>query len=196
MRLTHTDADRLAAARLRGIVVRAREGTAVAGALTDEHGDLLGPFACLPFSADVGEAVQAVGAALHHRRSLSPAWAEAAILEVAVHWRADYIWQVHSSAALREGALTAAEVQCIGAGDVPSADVGLSVTFARRLLAAEDVGDDVYEQIVTAVGQRAAVELTILVGYYATLAMLVATFRTPAGEDATYPWADGSQGQG
>lgn len=188
MRLTPRDPAEADTARLREAIVTSRPGLAAAGDLVDAAGHLQGPFACLPYSADVGDALQKVGVALRSSTVTSRPVSEAVILTVACWWRAEYEWHVHEALVRVAGLLSADQVQLIATGACPAAsDVAAAVGLARSVLAGA-VSENHYREAVDALGEEAAVEVVMTVGYYTALAMLITAFQPPTPANGTYPW--------
>jgi 4-carboxymuconolactone decarboxylase len=147
--------------------------------LVDEQGRLNGPFGIMLHSPAVGGALQAVGAAVRYRSVLGHRVRELAVLAVAAHWSSDFELYAHVPLARRAG-LTEAEVDGLVAGaDVPFEDPGerTALRVVRALLRTSDLTDADYAAARDAIGDQGLVELTTLVGYYATLALQLRVFR-------------------
>lgn len=157
--------------------------------LTDDKGNLQGPFACLPFSPAIGMAVQELGAEIRSKSALTAAAAESAILTVARKTRADFEWFAHERVALSSDALTLDDISRLGRGDLPWAEPAKTASrIAGTLLDVGTLTDGDYEQGLRLFGERGLVELVILVGYYHLLALLNVTFDTPIVSSAKLPW--------
>ena len=147
--------------------------------LVDRQGRLNGPFGIMLHSPAVGGALQAVGAAVRYASVLSDRIREIAILAVAAHWDSDFERYSHVPLALHAG-LTEAEVGGVLAGaDVPLTDAAERTVLrvVRALVQSSDLADEEYAAGRDAVGEQGLVELTTLVGYYATLALQLRVFR-------------------
>jgi 4-carboxymuconolactone decarboxylase len=147
--------------------------------LVDGQGRLNGPFGIMLHSPAVGGALQAVGAAVRYRSVLSDRVRELAILAVAAHWDSDFERYSHVPLALHVG-LTEAEVAALVAGEeVPFEDPAERTVLrvVRALVHASDLTDEEYAAGRDAIGEQGLVELTTLVGYYATLALQLRVFR-------------------
>lgn len=144
----------------------------------DDDGRLLGPFALMAIAPRLGEAVQAVGAALRFDGQLSAAARELSILVVAVHHRCDFEWFAHEHAA-RAAGLSTAQLASIRAGaepvglDTEGAAVWASVT---AILQRGGLDETEYAAAVDVLGEALLAELVWLCGYYAMLAVALATF--------------------
>jgi 4-carboxymuconolactone decarboxylase len=147
--------------------------------LVDRQGRLNGPFGIMLHSPPVGGALQAVGAAVRYSSVLPDRVREAAILAVAAHWDSDFERYSHVPLALHAG-LGETEVAALLAGsDVPLEDPveRAALRVVRALLQTSDLTDDEYAAGREAIGEQGMVELTTLVGYYATLALQLRVFR-------------------
>ncbi len=150
--------------------------------LSSGAGGLAGPFNAMLFAPAVGHALQELGAAIRFRTHLSPRIRELAILVVAQAWDSGYERVSHEPIG-REAGLTDPEIEALRAGDDPkfaddTEQVAYSVT--RALTGPADLDDEEYAAALGALGEEGLVELSTLVGYYATLALQLRIFRVPA----------------
>ena len=144
-------------------------------------GGLAGPFNAMLYAPPVGHALQELGAAIRFRTELAPRIREMAILAVAQAWDSAYERASHEPIG-REAGLTDEEIEALRSGADPGfADkqeqVAYSVVRALTRPASADLGDEEYDTAVAVLGERALVELSTLVGYYATLALQMRIFR-------------------
>ena len=142
-------------------------------------GGLAGPFNAMLYAPEVGHALQELGAAIRFRTLLTPRIREMAILVVAQAWDSAYERASHEPIA-REAGLTGPEIEALRAGADPRfADEQERVAYqvVRSLAGPADLDDQQYDTAVGALGERALVELSTLVGYYATLALQLRIFR-------------------
>ena len=147
--------------------------------IVDESGRLLGPFAVMLLTPEVGDAMQQVGAKIRFATALSARERELGILAVAGALRSDFERLAHEPAALRAG-LTQAQVNAVLSGQVPdglAGDEALACRLAQVMTAGRTLPDDDYEAGLAALGERRLAELTWLVGYYSALALSLAVFR-------------------
>jgi 4-carboxymuconolactone decarboxylase len=152
--------------------------------LVDDQGRLNGPFGVMLHSPAVGGALQELGAAIRYRSVLSDRLREIAILAVAASWSSDFEQYAHEPLG-RAAGLTDAQLAALAAGTAveledPAEDVGLRMV--RAMLSDGDLGDDLYAEGRALLGDQALVELTALVGYYATLALQLRVFRVGVPE--------------
>jgi len=151
-------------------------------ALTDSEGRLRGPFNAMLLSPPVGAALQAVGAAVRYRSSLSDRVREMAVLLVAAHWGSAFEREAHEAVGHACG-LTEEELDALRSGALPDLtdpDETTALRTADSLLHSGSLGDEEYRTAVSAIGERGLFELTTLVGYYSTLALQLRVF---AGEE-------------
>jgi 4-carboxymuconolactone decarboxylase len=166
--------------------------------VTDESGRLLGPFAVMLLTPEVGNAMQQVGAKIRFSTGLSERQRELGILAVAGTLRCDFERLAHEPAALRAG-LTQAQVNAVLAGQVPAGladDEALTCKLAQVMATERNLPDGDYEAGTAALGRERLAELTWLVGYYSALALSLAVFRpflpesfTAARDGVTVPEA-------
>ncbi|MFF3410502.1 carboxymuconolactone decarboxylase family protein [Streptomyces sp. NPDC002742] len=156
-------------------------------ALTDAEGGLNGPFNAMLFAPGVGAALQELGSAIRYRTSLSGRIRELAILVVAARWDSAFERYAHEPIG-RAAGLTDAEIAAVSAGtppDLADPSEAAALELVRVLAATGDADDTVFERAVSLNGIEAVVELTTLVGYYATLALQLRVFRVePPGDSA------------
>ena len=142
-------------------------------------GGLAGPFNAMLYAPEVGHALQELGAAIRFRTQLSPRVRETAILVVAQAWDSAYEQAAHELIG-HDAGLTGPEIEALRGGADPGfADEQERVAYqvVRALTGPADLDDTQYAEAVAALGERALVELSALVGYYATLALQLRIFR-------------------
>ena len=140
---------------------------------------LAGPFNAMLYAPDVGHALQELGAAIRFRTRLTPRVREMAILVVAQARDSAYERDSHEPIG-RDAGLTDPEIQALRAGTDPGfADEHERVAYqvVRSLVGPADLDDHEYDLAVCTLGERTLVELSTLVGYYATLALQLRIFR-------------------
>lgn len=155
--------------------------------IVDEEARLLGPFAVMLLTPEVGNAVQQVGAKLRFSTALTGRERELGILAVAGELRSDFERLAHEPAARKLG-LTQAQVDAVLSGRVPaglSGDEALVCGLARAMTAERTLSDEDYEAGVAVLGKERLAELTWLVGYYSALALALAVFRPVLPESFT-----------
>jgi 4-carboxymuconolactone decarboxylase len=147
--------------------------------ITDADGQLLGPFAIMLLSPEVGNAMQQVGAKIRFGTALTGRERELAILTVAGALSSEFERLAHEPAARGLG-LTEPQIGAALAGrtaDGLSADEAIVGRLALAMTVDRTLSDEDYSGGVRALGQERLAELTWLVGYYSALALSLAVFR-------------------
>ena len=147
--------------------------------ITDGAGRLLGPFAIMLLSPEVGNAMQQVGAKIRFGTALTGRERELAILTVAGALDSEFERLAHVPAARGLG-LTQPQIDAALAGrigDGLSADEALVGRLARVMTVERTLPDADYADGVEVLGHERLAELTWLVGYYSALALSLAVFR-------------------
>ena len=142
-------------------------------------GSMEGPFNAWLHHPAVGGPLQRVGAALRFEGVLPPAARELAILTVAAAHRAEFEWHAHAPIAAALG-VDPARIEEVRRGVRPELADAVeqeAVEASRALLERGDLDDAEYERALRVLGAPGLVELTTLVGYYATLALQMHVFR-------------------
>jgi len=142
-------------------------------------GGLAGPFNTMLYAPEVGHALQELGAAIRFRTQLTPRIREMAILVVAQAWNSDYERTSHELIG-RDAGLTDPEIQALRSGTGPGfTDEQEQVAYqvVRALTGPADLDNNQYDRAVSVLGEQSLVELSTLVGYYATLALQLRIFR-------------------
>ena len=174
----------------RALYVDITEGPRAQGpqyfALRDADGSLRGPFNAFLFSPTLGDAIQALGAAVRFSTELTGRTRELAILIVAAHWQSDFERESHEGIG-RAAGLTGQELAEVWAGRIPELTDAHENAAAHlaHAMARGDVSDEEWERWASVVGPATAFELSTLVGYYATLALQLRVFRVDGRDGAT-----------
>jgi 4-carboxymuconolactone decarboxylase len=154
------------------------------------QGALRGPFNSMLHSPQLGLVVQRLGEMLRFEGELSDRCREMAILVVGAHWKSHYEWWAHARIARRVG--TADEVlEALAQGEMPQLDDPIEravLAFAREAVQGHRVCDETYQQAKSVLGEPMLVELTILLGYYGMISMLLNSFAVPLPEGASAPF--------
>ena len=146
-------------------------------ALTADDGSLRGPFDLMLRSPAVGSAQQELGAAIRYRTGFTDRARELAILLVAARWDSAFERESHEAIARALG-FGDDELAAIRALEVSGFD-GAEGAVARATVALlnGDLSEEDWDAASTALGIDGVVELTALIGYYATLALQLRVFR-------------------
>lgn len=160
-------------------------------AMTDDEGRLHGPFNVMIAAPGPGLALSGLGAALRFRTSLTDRVREITILTLAVLHRSSFEWYAHDAVARRIG-MTEGEIAALRALEPAATFDGVERTVQRsvRLLVGDgDLDDAAYGRLEAALGSEGAVELIVLCGYYATLALAMRVLRSPLPDGVDDPFA-------
>ena len=149
--------------------------TLVEHVLASERKGLNGPFNIMLRSPEMGDAAQQLGVQLRFHSVLPNRLNELAILLTARYWNAQYDWWFHHKAALDVG-LAPAVINAIATGKRPKAmrpDEEIIYNFADELLGTKQVSDASFKAVVDKFGERGAVDLTGVMGYYSFVSMML-----------------------
>lgn len=158
--------------------------------LSGPRGKFGGPFPALLECPEIADQVQNLGGALRFGGSLPTLLREVAILVVARHWRSAVEWDAHVTIALREGVEPSVITAILNERPVDDAspDIRSVVALSRELNETKQVSKTTYQQAVSEIGLEGVVELTVLLGYFALLSMVLNTFEVdPSPADGVPP---------
>ncbi len=146
------------------------------------RGALVSPFVPLLRSPELMGHVQRMGEYLRFRSALPPRLSELAILVTARFWTQQVEWAIHAPIAMAQG-VPADVIDDIAHGRKPSGldeDAMLVYRFCTELQANKGLGDEAWGKFVKRFGDKAAMDLTGIVGYYSLLSMVMNVAQTPA----------------
>jgi len=158
--------------------------------LTGPRADISGPLGVMMVSPGLGDLAQkAIAYSRFAGRegfsTVPPKLNELAILVVAKHWSAEYVWNAHHTAAVRFG-LPADVVEAIRVGRRPTGmekDVEVIYDFATAFMskrALSDASVNAAKQVLG--GDRGVVDLVGTMGLYQISSMMVALDQTPLAQ--------------
>jgi 4-carboxymuconolactone decarboxylase len=153
------------------------------------RGALVSPFVPLLRSPELMGHAQRMGEYLRYRSALPPRLSELAILVTARHWTQQVEWAIHAPIAVAQG-VPAQVVDDIAHGRTPGGlddDALLVYRFCTELQTSKAVGDATWTAFVERFGEKAAIDLTGIVGYYTLLSMVMNVAQTPAPASAASP---------
>ncbi|MBM3771343.1 MAG: carboxymuconolactone decarboxylase family protein [Acidimicrobiia bacterium] len=116
---------------------------------------------------------------------------ELVILVTARHWTQQYEWNAHQPAALKAG-LKQEIIAAIAEGRRPDRmadDEAALYDLVTEVLHNQAVSDPTYDRALAKFGEAGIVEATSVAGYYAMLAMVMNTARTPLAPGTNPPLA-------
>jgi 4-carboxymuconolactone decarboxylase len=155
--------------------------------LSGPRADISGPLGVMMVTPELGDLSQkAIAYARFAGRegfsSVAPKLNELAILVVAKHWSAEYVWNAHHTAAARLG-IPGEVVEAIRTGRRPSTmekDVEAIYNFATEFITKQEVSDATLQTARTVLGgDRGVVDLVGTMGLYQISSMMVALDQTP-----------------
>ncbi|HVG53925.1 MAG TPA: hypothetical protein VM846_05840 [Vicinamibacterales bacterium] len=155
--------------------------------LSGPRADISGPLGVMMVTPALGDLAQkAIAYARFAGRegfsTVPPKLNELAILVVAKHWSAEYVWNAHHTAAVRLGVPTEV-VEAIRVGKRPTGmekDVEVIYNFASDFMSKRALSDatlNAAKQVLS--GDRGVVDLVGTMGLYQISSMMVALDQTP-----------------
>src|SRR5262245_29058944 len=150
------------------------------------RGGVRGPFNALLRSPELADRAQKLGEWARFRSSLPEQLKEFAILVTARYWSAHYEWHAHHKLALKAGLDPRISAE-LAQGKRPAGmkdDEAAVHDFCRELHEKKTVSDAAYDAVVRRFGERGAVELIGVIGYYTLVSMILNVERHPLPEGA------------
>jgi 4-carboxymuconolactone decarboxylase len=150
-----------------------------------------GPFSALLRSPDLADTAQKLGEYVRYKTSIPPRLNELAILLTARHWTAQYEWYAHRRLAMQAG-LSPDIADAIAEGKRPAAlspEETIVYNFCHELLDTGQVSDASYKAVIDKFGERGAVDLIGVTGYYSLVAMVLNVDRVPIPDGGKLPLA-------
>ena len=155
--------------------------------LSGPRADISGPLGVMMVSPELGDLAQkAIAYSRFAGRdgfsSVPPKLNELAILVVAKHWSAEYVWNAHHTAAERLG-VSADTVEAIRTGKRPAKmdkDVEAVYNFATDFIGKREISNATLQAAKNVLGgDRGVVDLVGTMGLYQISSMMVALDETP-----------------
>ena len=150
---------------------------------------LAGPWVPLSRSPEVARLMIDMRSHVANRSLLNPQLTEIPILIAAREWTQQFEWNAHARIAERAG-LNTEIIAAIAEGRRPgemSEEEEILYDFCMELQRSKSVSDATYDRTLAAFGQERIIEAVALQGYYALLAMVMNTARTPLPEGTVPP---------
>ena len=116
---------------------------------------------------------------------------EVAVLAIARHWRARYVWTSHAPAAVKAG-VDAAIVEAIRTGAAPvfaRQDEAACFAFCRALVGGNEVDDALWARTRDIFGERGIAEIMGLIGLYSAVCATMVAYRVPTKGGEPDPFA-------
>ncbi|MBT6961024.1 MAG: carboxymuconolactone decarboxylase family protein [Rhodospirillaceae bacterium] len=153
---------------------------------------LVGPFGVYVRAPGVGQATQAMGAAVRYGTELAEKPKEVAICTVGAFFHSKFEFAAHTALAAKAG-VAAHIVESLRVGKPPvfeHDDESIAYDVARALLTEHRLSDELYAQASATLGQTQLIELVVTVGYYSTVSLTLNTFEIPLSEGMMDPFPD------
>jgi 4-carboxymuconolactone decarboxylase len=157
------------------------EARAVYDRIMVERGYVPGPYQFWLASPGFADRIEPVEEFLRHGVSLDERLVEIAVLVVAKHWRAQYVWTSHGPAAEKAG-VAPAIVEAIRAGDTPvfdRDDEAVCFRFCAVLMGGQGADDALWAEVQAAFGETGVNELLGLLGLYTSVCLTMVGYRMP-----------------
>jgi len=155
------------------------------------RGALTGPFVPLLRSPELMSRLQRTGEYLRFQNSIGEKLTEFLILLTARQWTQQYEFDVHTPLAVNAG-VRPELVTAITEGRRPrdmTVDEEVVYDFFTELHENQSVTDSTYARAVGIFGEQGVVDMSGLIGYYTTLAMVMNVARTPMHDGKKPPLA-------
>jgi 4-carboxymuconolactone decarboxylase len=136
---------------------------------------LNGPFNMMLRSPEAAEILLALGDYIRFRTTIPPRLAEFAVLIHARLWPDQYEWDVHVNRAAHLG-LSAAIIDDVKFGRRPlsmNPDESTIFDYCVELLKTHTVRNETFLAVSNLLGERGLTDLTIMLGQYATISMIL-----------------------
>ena len=153
------------------------------------RGKVEGPYWPIIRSPGLADGLQKVGEYYRYRCGLDRKLNEMAALMASRAWTQQFEWDVHILQALDAG-MTTDLANAIAEGRRPAKmteDEAVLYDCVTEVLATKGASDTTYAATVAKFGESGVVDILGIVGYYATLAMIMNVARTPLLEGRPHP---------
>jgi 4-carboxymuconolactone decarboxylase len=151
--------------------------------LAGERQGARGPFNVLLRSPEVGDLAQQFGGSMRFHTALPKDVSETIIIMTGRYWMAQYEWTAHKAAALKNG-VKPAIVDAIAGGKRPtgmSPEMEVAYNFIDELLTTHQVTDATFKAATATYGEKGAVDMMGLSGWYCLVSMVLNVDRYPLG---------------
>lgn len=153
--------------------------------LTTDDGRFIGPYNAFLRGPEVADGFREFSNAAARSTTLSPQLREVVILAVGSVWASSYETYAHRIIARAVG-ISDDDAKAIVAGRVPEhlgPDARLLTVLVQQLAGEHAVERAVYDEALTAFGERGLVDIAALVGQYMVVCGFLALFDVPAPTD-------------
>lgn len=149
------------------------------------RGYLLTPFKVWVYSPEVAVGMERLGASVTKGTSLTRREREIAVLVIANHWNAEYVWTNHVRHCLKLGFAPEA-IEAIRAGKRPTLEDERERAVYDLCVSAMAEGsgsDEVFDRAEKLLGRRGIAEVLAVLGYFGMVAMSLKLHRVPVLDD-------------
>jgi 4-carboxymuconolactone decarboxylase len=150
-----------------------------------------GPFNALLRSPELADYAQKLGEYVRFKTSIPPRLNELAILLTARRWTAQYEWYAHHRLAMQAG-LSPDIAAAIAQGKRPTSmgpEETIVYNFCHEVIETGQASDASFKAVVDKFGERGAIDLIGVMGYYSLVAMTLNVDRVPIPEGGKPPLA-------
>jgi 4-carboxymuconolactone decarboxylase len=150
-----------------------------------------GPFNALLRSPELADYAQKLGEYVRFKTSIPPRLNELAILLTARRWTAQYEWYAHHRLAMQAG-LSADIAAAIAEGKRPMSmgpEETIVYNFCHEVIETGQASDAGFKAVVDKFGERGAIDLIGVMGYYSLVAMTLNVDRVPIPDGGKPPLA-------
>jgi 4-carboxymuconolactone decarboxylase len=144
-----------------------------------------GPFIPLLRSPELMDRLQKVGEYLRFQSSLEQRISELIVLVVSREWTQHFEWFVHVPLGRKAG-ISEDTIAALAEGRRPSGmseDEELAYDFCVELLRNKGVCEATYRRAVTKLGENGVIDMIGVVGYFATVSMVMNVAHSPPSDD-------------
>jgi 4-carboxymuconolactone decarboxylase len=158
--------------------------------LSGERGGTGGPFNVTLRDPEMGDIAQNLGAYLRYHSSLPRKLNEFAIVITGQQWKSEYEFYAHRPLAIQAG-MSESIINAVAAGKRPSGmqpDEEAIYNFCTELQTTKRVSDATFKAVVDKFGERGAVDLIAVQGYYNFVSMVLNVDKYPLPDGAKSPF--------
>ena len=152
---------------------------------------LIGPFRAMVSAPEIGEPIQALGAAVRFNVSLKKNIQEVVICTVGAYFRSKFEFSAHQHMAIRAG-VNADCLDQLRRGEVPKfyGEEKLAYELTTALLTRHRLTDNEYAAGRECFSETGMIELVATIGYYSMISLTLNTFEIPLEPGMTDPFPE------
>ena len=153
----------------------------VASVLNGRRGELVGPLRAALHSPELAARWSKLGEFLRYDTVLGQALSELSILLVARRWNCELEWAIHKREALKAGVSDAivSDIRDVRRPRLTDDVQSACYEYVASILNWGNVPDSLHRAVSEKLGERGAVELTALIGYYSMVAITLNAHSIP-----------------